>query len=788
MIIRMSKMKNRSGMTMAEMLIVVAIIAVLGGVAFVAVWNYQRSMGQLERDGIAKEIFVAAQNHLTAAYGEGYLGTTYFGRNGEVAEDTGKEVYYFTVNGIISDASALSLMLPFGSIDETVRKGGSYIIRYQKSTGLVLDVFYCTKSGSPDNFNYELKESDYTTVLGLRDIENKNFKQDRRNWNKHILGWYGGVEAASIPKTTLLAPSITVHNEEKLYVEITNPNTSVKDSDGNNVTVSVRLLIKGLSSGTEHYINVTDDSQPIILDDITTSNRHFTNRRFDDMTINEEDNGFIPGENIEIRAVAYCNDVFANVAYSAKSVTNSLFAGINSTNDTAYIGNIRHLENLDNTVSNLDANDGTDDNDKIRLSHAEQINSFSWTDFQKAIRIIESKSETDPGEGTGYEAVGVYRCDGTSTVVEEGESNYIGYYMPIEPSYELKYDGQNYSISDVAVDATGDATGYAGLFGATSSVTAISNLELIDFSITGTTSAGALAGTLTNCTVTNVLARNKDNSATSLTKKITATGDAGGLIGILTNGTVQYSAAVVIVNGSTTAGGLIGSAGGEIIGCYSGGHTKSGSYEKWIELNPFDVTGDTAGGLVGSSSAKISDSYSTCSVSGTSYAGGFAGNASESITNCYATGYIQTRDDAATYAFLASGSANLVGNYYYRAINEKQKTTNGKTVTEPMEPYPNAGEVSNHLNKTKPLDLNAESYNEFVGIFESNEESEEDGWNPARAYDPALVQYYSGKYTLQTVDELNPSATLPTGTTWADLFVTTHYGDWPSPEVFFINE
>ena len=70
----MNKLKNRIGMTLAEVLIVVGIIAVLGGVASVAVWNYQRSLGQLERDGIAKEIFVAAQNHLTAAYGAGYLG------------------------------------------------------------------------------------------------------------------------------------------------------------------------------------------------------------------------------------------------------------------------------------------------------------------------------------------------------------------------------------------------------------------------------------------------------------------------------------------------------------------------------------------------------------------------------------------------------------------------------------------------------------------------------------------------------------------------------------------
>ena len=37
----------------------------------------------------------------------------------------------------------ISAMLPFGSIDETIRAAGSYIIRYQLKPALVLDVFYC---------------------------------------------------------------------------------------------------------------------------------------------------------------------------------------------------------------------------------------------------------------------------------------------------------------------------------------------------------------------------------------------------------------------------------------------------------------------------------------------------------------------------------------------------------------------------------------------------------------------------------------------------------------------
>ena len=57
---------NNRGFTMAEMLVVIAIIGVLAAVAFIAVQNHQRSMAQLERDTIAKEIYFAAQNHLTS--------------------------------------------------------------------------------------------------------------------------------------------------------------------------------------------------------------------------------------------------------------------------------------------------------------------------------------------------------------------------------------------------------------------------------------------------------------------------------------------------------------------------------------------------------------------------------------------------------------------------------------------------------------------------------------------------------------------------------------------------
>ena len=47
------KLKSRIGFTMAELLIVVAIIVVLSGVGFVAVQSHQKSLKQAEMDFIA---------------------------------------------------------------------------------------------------------------------------------------------------------------------------------------------------------------------------------------------------------------------------------------------------------------------------------------------------------------------------------------------------------------------------------------------------------------------------------------------------------------------------------------------------------------------------------------------------------------------------------------------------------------------------------------------------------------------------------------------------------------
>lgn len=806
------RLSDVRGMTMAELLVVVAIITILAGVAFIMVQRHQRSLGQLERDGIAKEIFVAAQNHLTAAYGQGYLDLPdgSFGTEDTISLDASgndiKDDYYYVVNGNIQGNSALGQMLPFGSIDETVRSGGSYFVHYQKSTGLVLNVTYCSTNGSPSTFNHILGDDDYAASVSLR---GDGQKANRRNVGGYIMGWYGAPGAGDLNTIKLEAPAVKVTNAEKLHVEVTDNNTS------NSGKYSLKLIVTGAASGAEKSfvllkssgssetvdtsgrVKASGTTYDVILDDITESGMHFAD------LVSQNDKSFIPGEDIKIQAVAYSTEAFCNIAYSSEETANSLFSSIDDIMDssgktgstdgvpeTAYISNIRHLENLDKAISGLDKND-TFTVDKpggaINITAAEQANDLDWKNDDTEFWTTSS----------------VTALDGTKTTA--------GNYMPVNPqdnqniTYSFSYDGKGHKISNIKAENNN-----AGLFGSSNYITSISNLELIDFDITGTTSAGALAGSLGTDTtanpggtsITNVIARNSKSTAGT---NVTASGSAGGLVGIINAGSVEYSAATLIVGNRNTpgaaAGGLIGTAAAasartSITGCYSGGHTRNGSYEEWLntgagaDAHTYDVTAVTAGGLIGDADgADILNSYSTCSVSGTT-AGGFVGAASGSISNCYATGLIKMDDAGASNAnktkgaFAGTFTGTAADCMYYSIINEVKKTEGTDKV---FDHYLGAvgdsdpAEASGGSKTITAIDENTDSYDDFVGA--------ESSWGSAKAYDGRLIKYYTGKYNLQTIEKLMPSGTtLPDEySNWDDLFISTHYGDWPAPEIFFLN-
>ncbi len=790
---------------MAEMLIVVAILIVLLAVAFIAVPRYQRSMTRLEFDTIAKEIFIAAQNHLTTAESQGYLqrDDSKLGTKGEISEDKLGERYFVypepdKYHSAAVDQTALDLMLPFGSIDETIRTGGSYIIRYQPSSGRVLDVFYSrdtnstylTKSGT------NLGSGDYSysgLMANCRGDDKRTTRQSYGSKNA-VVGWYG--DGDSLPTGTRLKdPKVIVHNEEKLWVEVTDTNSDVTDS-----TLTLKLIVTGEVSGAQKsftlrpsipdtdWVKQDGTTYKVTLDDITSGTLHFDNLPHD----STED--FIPGENLTIEAVAFNNAALSNVAYSGKKITNSLFAeltekssvtsgGTTTTDYIAGIANFRHFENLDKTISNFAPAScyKNDEGDAKTVNKAEQLKDlrWKWSESGETYYWIGGPSGT-------VKSVQIYKAATTATTATTEKCLY-----PVNLDYSLDYDGTNHKIYNVDVSHTVDA----GLFGMIGNVTSstitneVKNLELIDFNViisTDSGNAGALAGTAYKATVTNVVAY---NTAATGTPDVTASASAGGLIGSVDNCTVSKCAAALTVNGGTYAGGLVGeSNAGTVTASYSGGHTNQAKYYTTTtsggtttKTPVYNVTATgTAGGLIGAAgTTSIYYSYSTCSVKGAT-AGGFVGTSSGNIEDCYCTGLVLGTDKETVseveypkngaFAYSVSSEDNDVKDCkYFEIINELKDSTKG-TIS-----YMTALGGNKTDGNVKALDETAATYQTFSGIPNSD-------WKTARPYDSTLTTYYGGKYNLRTVQQLG--ATIVTD----DDFVTVHHGDWPAPETFVYNQ
>ncbi len=703
------KKQNRSkGFTMAEVLLVVALIAVLSGVAFIAVWNYLRGLTQLEYDGIAKEIFVAAQNHLTMAENQGYLQASKDSDYGK-KDESEENVYYFVVNQGDSFGSGnnlvLKLMLPFAAVDETVRAGGSYLIQYQAEPALVMNVFYSAPNG---RFGHTFGD-EYSTLLSKTGDSKKS---ERRNYNGDVIGWYGGEEARNLEiGEPLKEPTVEVINRERLQVKITNPN-----SEG-----ELKLIIKGMSSEKEKefvLIKNTDywdgERFTVTLDDITTQNGKFA-YLFPD---------FWPGEDISIQAVAFDNTKLTNIAYSAEKTTNSLYADLETTetadesgtvssHGTATVAFIRHLENLDKRVSSL--------SEKISVNSAQQITDLSWTGFEAEIK----------GNSPALsQSVAIYYGN---------QKTEYGCFLPVVPPEGISYDGLLHRISDVEVNIADNA----GIFGETKSGS-ISGLLVIDSNFTA------------------------------------KSGNAGALVGKMTGTDVQGCAAFATVSGSADVGGLIGLASnGKVEGCYSAGHTENGAYPAAKDTNkPYDVTSTStsgnAGGLIGSAAGTTVDScYSTCSVKGNT-AGGFIGSGSDTVTNTvtnsYATGFVTGTNKG---AFAGSFKGTLTGNRYYEIINEQVNKDGSVSSISYLQPV---GGTNPAATAISALDATASAYNSFSGDAEE--------WNAAEPEDTALKNWYKGKYNLQTISQLLG----PKAESAEYAFFNTHYGDWPAPEIFVINE
>jgi len=213
--------------------------------------------------------------------------------------------------------------------------------------------------------------------------------------------------------------------------------------------------------------------------------------------------------------------------------------------------------------------------------------------------------------------------------------------------FKGRYDGQSYAISNLSYDDA--AHDYVGLFGYVEGPAVISNVRLVNASITGEDLVGALVGGMHAAIVSNC------HSAGAVVGRQYV----GGLIG--------QSKWVALISGShSDAAVSFGDSGGGLVGnsLYA---TVTNSFATGNVVGP--VFGGIGGGLVGRFDfGFIKNSYATGNVStGYDQVGGLVGLAGNggTITNSFATGNVTGGN--VNVGFLvgdSSFSGTITGSYY----------------------------------------------------------------------------------------------------------------------------
>lgn len=707
----------RKGFTLAELMIVVSITIILASIGTIAIVQYQKNLKLAEMNNMAREIFVAAQNHLTDSKTTGswqeYASTLNSGEtastDSSVSIDNADSAYQGAVTGtkyyyaiyssdksdVLTDSNyALSYMLPFGSLEDTVRTSGSYVIIFNPDNETIHTVYYTEKENFTSDEVFKLMSMDKGawTVMTEKEIP---------------VGVYGDADKGKFTATALKTPVITVHNEDTLNVDIQDLNTE---------NTTLEFTVSGLTSKATAKFEVTQNNGTVtvlskdnnstwtyssssktfnvVLDDIRTQNQNFITKF----------SKFYPGENISVTA-KFKSRTTSSVSVSASSITNSLYASVTDENDagtkvSATINNPRHLQNLDSSVSYVNASYKSNANG-LTVDNAVIASDLDWADFISGNCVYRAT-------GKAVDDVSSTHSSKFSSIVNDSLT-----------SLTSDTEGTSRTLSNFNFGSNGDGAGLLGEINLTSAGFKISDINLENCRSYGTDSVGMLVGIVNNnntsayVQVSNVHAYMKATSTLSIADAYSEASDSdnrrivdggnkstiGGLIGTVDgNLSMKNSSASVRVGDGKQiyAGGMIGritsgtvSINESYVGGYLGKNGTKTSYDM-DKPNVMASNGNTAaGGFIAqadNAAVTIKECYTTASVYGHT-AGGFIGvdNTGVRYADVYTTSFVQGNTVG---RFVGTGTGTLISYNTYAGVLETSQLydMSGKTAAESVQP------------------------------------------------------------------------------------------------------
>ena len=678
--------KKKKGYTLAEVLATVAILLILMAIVVPAIFSIRKNLRQKALDNKAELIYTAVQNNLVKLQSNGnsslYDGEKTANAMERTPSDATKEqkLYYALSSEKANTTRAASVLVTTDTVDGELYNN-YWVVEYNPESASVYAVFY--------------SESDSIKPYDPNVYDSFRYKDNRLSDGARI-GYYGG-DALDGSNTAVLAPKITVTNEEKLVATITcmrqgqdnkplSFDVVLTDDKGNQLNLKYKASGDKLVHAKDD-LHVGDMSEKDTNEESSIVGRSYTLKiTLDDLTSDAtrfvslygEKNSYLKSTNTKALRAGTALNIKVTVRSENHKIdglftqydTNSLFAD-KSTSENAAIYYGRHLQNLDQESGVAED-----------IKTAKLGNSIHF----------EKQEEKEKDDTTSW-----YSCYGNKAftpITNKNLESFIG-----DKSMAIYHLNVKNGVDITTADGSATGRKGAGLFAVLKDSMTVENLRLAGttIAITGEgkekVSVGAIAGEttgsakITNCEVyldTEDIEGKNENDVW-----ISGAGIQGGLIGH-TNSVAESGSSVTIVNSfaatvmdgreNGTTGDLIGTVGGLIGQADCAVNIKNCYADSYL-------TGDVTGGLIGSvnsGSVNVEYCYTAGYQNPANHGGGLVASSVDSnalkIKNSYTVATYLENSESNNNPVIYAVSPGTLKNVYYLNKGKNVENDNGEAV------------------------------------------------------------------------------------------------------------